>query len=47
LLKAHEFERRLHSVEKVIKDATPETLAMGKNPVILADMENESLVKGR
>lgn len=42
LQKSHEFARRLQSIEKTLANATPEDLALGQNPALLADMEKEN-----
>jgi len=47
LQKSHEFARRLQSIEKVMQTANPETLALGQNPVIIAEEELKSKQLGR
>lgn len=40
MLKAHEFERRLHSVEKTLSKVTPEEVAMLSSPILVAEETN-------
>ena len=47
LQKSHEFARRLDRIDKVLETATPETLALGLNPVVLADADRRSQLDGR
>jgi hypothetical protein len=42
LQKSHEFARRLQSIEKTLANATPEDLALGQSPALLADMEKDN-----
>ncbi len=42
LQKSHEFSRRLQSIEKTLANATPEDLALGQSPALLADMEKDN-----
>lgn len=47
LQKSHEYEFRLQKVERTIKNATPESLALGLNPVIAAEEEIKTQSKYR
>jgi len=47
LQKNHEFGKRLKSLEKAVQSATPEELALGRNPVIFAEEEQKSRLDGR
>ena len=42
LQKSHEFARRLDRIDKVLETATPETLALGLNPVVIEENEMRS-----
>lgn len=42
LQKSHEFARRLDRIDKVLMTVTPEDLALGLNPVIMAEAEIRS-----
>ena len=47
LWKNHEFSKRLQSIEKELQSATPEDLALGRNPAVIAEEEEKSRLDGR
>ena len=47
LQKNHEFAKRLQSIEKFTIMATAEEIALGNNPVVIAEAEKESKMNGR
>ena len=42
LQKSHEFAKRLDSIDKVLSKATPEDLALGMNPVVIAEEDRRT-----
>ncbi len=47
LWKNHSLSERLQNLEKDIQSATPEDLALGRNPAVIAEEERKSRLEGR